>query len=215
MDSAATDAKPPREAILDAAEQVMRENGYAAVTSRRVAAVAGLKAQLVHYYFQSMDELFLEVFRRLAREILARQDEAEHADKPLRAMWDLLSDSRYRILIYEFVALGNHRKQVGTEFFQFGDELREKQVKLMRTALKRRGQTDFPWSPEFAAILLHALSRFLSLEAELGVSAGHANAIAVVNYYLDLYDRPESSLERRCRELEAENADLRAQLKKG
>ena len=48
-----------RQALLDAAEQVMREEGYAAVTSRRVAQRAGLKPQLVHYYFRTMDELFL------------------------------------------------------------------------------------------------------------------------------------------------------------
>ena len=56
----------PRGALLDAAEQLMLEEGYAAVTSRRVAAQAGLKPQLVHYYFRTMDDLFLAVFRRRA-----------------------------------------------------------------------------------------------------------------------------------------------------
>ena len=42
----------------------MRDEGYAAVTSRRVAEQAGLKPQLVHYYFRTMDDLFLEMFRR-------------------------------------------------------------------------------------------------------------------------------------------------------
>ena len=44
------------------------EEGYAAVTSRRVADAAGLKPQLVHYYFRTMEDLFLEVFRRRAEE---------------------------------------------------------------------------------------------------------------------------------------------------
>ena len=55
-----------RGVLLDAAEQLMLEDGYAAVTSRRVAERAGLKPQLVHYYFRTMDELFIEVFRRRA-----------------------------------------------------------------------------------------------------------------------------------------------------
>src|SRR5262249_22294781 len=38
-----------RNAILDATEAIMREEGYAAVSSRRVAEKAGLKSQLVHY----------------------------------------------------------------------------------------------------------------------------------------------------------------------
>ena len=42
----------------------MLEEGYAAVTSRRVAAKANLKPQLVHYYFRTMDDLFLAIHRR-------------------------------------------------------------------------------------------------------------------------------------------------------
>jgi len=52
--------------LLDAAEQLMLEDGSAAVTSRRVAERAGLKPQLVHYYFRTMDDLFIEVFRRMS-----------------------------------------------------------------------------------------------------------------------------------------------------
>src|SRR5690606_21688674 len=52
-----------RTRLLDAAERLLLREGYASVTSRRVAAEAGLKPQLVHYYFRTMDDLFLEVFR--------------------------------------------------------------------------------------------------------------------------------------------------------
>ena len=61
----APDAKN-RVVLLDAAEQLLLEEGYAAVTSRRVAEKAGLKPQLVHYYFRTMEDLFLAVFRRRA-----------------------------------------------------------------------------------------------------------------------------------------------------
>ena len=55
-----------RVVLLDAAEQLLLEEGYASVTSRRVAEKAGLKPQLVHYYFRTMEDLFLAVFRRMA-----------------------------------------------------------------------------------------------------------------------------------------------------
>ena len=63
----APDAKN-RGVLLDAAEELLLQEGYAAVTSRRVADAAGLKPQLVHYYFRTMEDLFLEVFRRRAEE---------------------------------------------------------------------------------------------------------------------------------------------------
>jgi AcrR family transcriptional regulator len=63
----APDAKN-RGVLLETAEQLMLEEGYVAVTSRRVADKAGLKPQLVHYYFRTMDDLFLAVFRRRAEQ---------------------------------------------------------------------------------------------------------------------------------------------------
>ncbi len=61
----APDAKN-RGVLLDAAEKLLLAGGYAAVSSRRVAEAAGLKPQLVHYYFRTMEDLFLAVFRRMA-----------------------------------------------------------------------------------------------------------------------------------------------------
>ena len=71
----APDAKN-RSVLLDAAERLMLEEGYAAVTSRRVAEKAGLKPQLVHYYFRTMEDLYLAVFRRRAEQGLEAQAQA-------------------------------------------------------------------------------------------------------------------------------------------
>src|SRR3954453_21912510 len=80
-----------REALIDATAQIMLEEGYAAATSRRVAAQAGVKPALVHYYFPTMDELYLAVFRRGAAVYLERQQEALSSDRPLHAFWDTLT----------------------------------------------------------------------------------------------------------------------------
>lgn len=215
MTAQPSDLMTSRELLLDAAEALMRESGYAEVTSRKVAAKAGLKPQLVHYYFRTMDDLFLAAFHRLAEDIIARQDAVEASDRPLRAMWSLLTDSRYRLLISEFVALGNHRPIIRDEFIKFGDQLRQKQVSVMERVLARHGLSDFPWSPAFAAILLHSLARFLAAESELGVSEGHADTLSVVNWYIERYDGAGQSLEARIAALEAENAELRKRLEEG
>ena len=69
----------------------MVEEGYAAATSRRVAAEAEVKPALVHYYFPSMDELFLDVLRAGAEMNLQRLREALSDGKPLHALWQLSS----------------------------------------------------------------------------------------------------------------------------
>src|SRR6478752_9671232 len=89
-----TEDSKTRGQLLDAAEALMVEEGYAAVTSRRVAAKAGLKPQLVHYYFRAMDDLYLEVFRRRADENLARYERAVAADGSLRTLWQMNAEPR-------------------------------------------------------------------------------------------------------------------------
>ena len=85
------DDSATRTALLDAAEALMLEEGYAAVSSRRIASKAGLP-NAIHYYFETMDDLFIELFRRGAARSLARQEEVLASPQPLWAFWDLLLD---------------------------------------------------------------------------------------------------------------------------
>ena len=68
-----TDTSKTRFVLLDITEQLMIEEGYAAVSSRRVAGIAGVTGGLVHYYFPTLDDLFVAVFRRRAEQQLERQ----------------------------------------------------------------------------------------------------------------------------------------------
>ncbi|MGK2908303.1 MAG: TetR family transcriptional regulator [Sphingobium sp.] len=44
------------------------EEGYAAVSGRKVAARAGLNASLIHYYFPTSDDLLVAAYRRCRTE---------------------------------------------------------------------------------------------------------------------------------------------------
>src|SRR6201988_3100932 len=65
-----------RDTLVDATSQIMVEEGYAAATSRRVAAKAGVKPALVHYYFPTLDDVYMDVFRRGAAIYLERPQQA-------------------------------------------------------------------------------------------------------------------------------------------
>ena len=90
-----------RSRLLDAAEQIMLRDGYAAVTSRRVESEAGLK---LHYHFGTLDDLFIEVFRRRAERNVERMQAALGSPEPLRAWWKLASDPRGTALLVELTA---------------------------------------------------------------------------------------------------------------
>ncbi len=125
-----------RAKLLDAAEALLIEEGYAAVTTRRVGAAAGLKPQLVHYYFHSMDELFIELFRRGADRNLARLEKAAAADPSLHNLWRLNMSARGGTFTTEMVALANHRKALRGEIANYAERFRAAQLKLFTAAFE-------------------------------------------------------------------------------
>ena len=162
-----------RARLLDAAELLLLEEGYAAVTSRRVGARAGLKPQLVHYYFRTMDDLFVEVFRRRAEENLARVERAVAADGSLRTLWELNADPRGATFTIEFVALANHRKGDRTEIARYAERFRAAQLEALTTALGALGVTDEQLPSIVALLMMTGVSQVMALEEALGVTAGH------------------------------------------
>ena len=159
--------------LLDAAERLLNDEGYAAVTSRRVAAEAGLKPQLVHYYFRTMDDLFLDLFRRRADENIARFERSIAEDGSLRNLWRLNADPRGAAFRIEWVALANHRKAVRTEVARYAERFRAVQIEAVTAALAAQGVDEEQIPPVVALLLMTGIGQVLALEGGLGVTAGH------------------------------------------
>ncbi len=178
----APDAKN-RGVLLDAAEQLMLEEGYAAVTSRRLAERAGLKPQLVHYYFRTMDDLFLAMFRRRAEQGLQVQAQAVKSPQPLWALWKFGTDPTATRITMEFAALANHRKSLRAEIAYYAERFRQGQIEAVSTALARY-DVDDEVPPVVWSVLFTSLSTVLVMEQELGMSAGHAETLELVERFL-------------------------------
>ena len=170
-----------RAAILDAAQQLLLDDGHAAVTSRRVAAAAGVKPPLVHYYFRTMDELLLAMFRRGAEANLQRQLAALASPRPLRALWELSADPLGTAVTVELMAMARHRPAIREEIAAYAERFRAIQVEALESHLAERGR-DIP--PVHASVFMVALSQLLVLERGLGVTTGHGEALEVVERYL-------------------------------
>ena len=196
--------------LLAAAKAVMEDAGYAAVTSRRVAAKAGLKPQLVHYYFESMDDLLVELFRGLAKEILDLQAAALKTEQPLHELWKFLADGNRRILLEQFLLMSRYHDGLQEEMKRFGSIYRQEQIALMTKLARENSVERFPWSPEFLAILFNALSRALSIEPSYGLDLGNKESMESLNYFLDKFDRKVPDPEATIKRLEEENAVLKA-----
>jgi AcrR family transcriptional regulator len=169
-----------RLALIDAAQLLMIEEGYAAVTSRRVAAKAGLKPQLVHYYFRTMDDLFVAMLRRGAEHNLERQAQALASPEPLRALWEVSFDPTGTALAVEFTALANHRKAIRAEIAAFAEQFRQGQADALAAVYADYGIDPDGLPPITLLVLMTAVSRVVAMERSLGISSGHEETLALV-----------------------------------
>ena len=177
-----------RAALVEAALELMIEGGYASVTSRQVAAKAGLKPQLVHYYFRTMDDLFLAVFRAGAELNLERQARALASDTPLRSWWAFSNDPAGTALTNEFIALANHNESIREEIATYAEHFRQLQADALGGVFKAYGidLDDFP--PLALLVVMTSLSRVINLESTLGVTTGHAEVLGLVERFLATYE---------------------------
>ncbi|GAA0954967.1 TetR/AcrR family transcriptional regulator [Actinocorallia libanotica] len=173
-----------REAILDAAEQIMLEEGYAGVTTRRVAARADVNQGMVYYHFGVMDDLFTELFRRGADKTFRRQAEALASPQPLWALWDMMQDPSHSALTMEFVALANHRKAIRGVIADSSSRFRRLQEEAITRILEERGAASDTWPPLALILFLSSVSRFLLMEQSFEISVGHDQMTAVVEDHL-------------------------------
>jgi AcrR family transcriptional regulator len=172
-------------AILDAAQKLMIEDGYAAVSARRVAVQAGIKPALVQYYFPTMDMLLLTLYRRAADLSIDNQVIALASPQPLRALWVLSSDARQAALAIEFMALANHRKSIQAEIARYSKRSRHLQAEALSTILRGTRFASSAFSAIGVSLILAGVARGLVMEEGLGIGEGHPDARAIVEIWLN------------------------------
>src|SRR5882757_3008006 len=178
-----------RVALIEATAQIILDEGYVAATSRRVAATAGVKPALVHYYFPSMDDLFVAVLRDKAEAILKRQRQAMAESEPLHALWQLNSAHDTQ-LFTEFLAMANHRKAIRSEIVSYAMRFRDLEEGAMTLALKARGIDLESFPPVVMSMIMGGLARMVLHEQGLGITRGHDEARAFIAQCLDRFEMP-------------------------
>ena len=179
--------------ILDATEQLMLEEGYAAVSTRRVAGKAGLKPPLVHYYFPKTDDLLLAVYRRSAERNQERLAKALASETPLQALWMLNTDAMRTGLAVEFMGMATHRKVIRDEIAHYVQRSRSAQAETLTRLFSNQKLDPSVCPPSGVSMLIAGISRSLIMEEALGISSGHAEAVAFVEWWLQRLDADRAS----------------------
>ena len=79
--------------LLEAAKKVLRQNGYSGLSTRDVAAAAGVPLSQIHYHFGSKQGLVLALFEYLNAQLIDRQNALFHDPTlKLSEQWDRACD---------------------------------------------------------------------------------------------------------------------------
>lgn len=167
-----------RTLFVEAAEALLREEGYMSISARQVAAKAGLKTQLLYYYFQTMDDLILAVVKRINERRQQRFEEALAAANPLRAIWELNSDPSSATVSAELTSIATHREAIREEIVRSAQQFRSQQIEAVSRLIGTRGKADYP----AAGLVMIAIgvARTIITESALGLTEGHAEALAII-----------------------------------
>ncbi len=146
--------------ILAAARTCLLEEGYARLSTRRVAEAAGVPLSQIHYHFGSKQQLVLRILRAENERLLERQTRMYAGPEALSKQWDQACDfleldmaSGYVRVLQELVAAGWSDAALAASLRELmGDWFRLLTDVARRTA-ERHGPLG-PFSPEEAGVLM-------------------------------------------------------------
>jgi TetR/AcrR family transcriptional regulator len=173
-----------RAQLIEATEQLLREEGHAALTARQVAAQAGIKPQLLYYYFRTMDDLVLAVVRQIIAKRSGRFEQALLSPQPLRALWGMNSDPSGALLGSQLISLAGHREAIRAEIVRSADQFRSMQIAAVSRLLDKYNVDETTYSAAGIVMLMVGLGRAIVTESVLGVSVGHVEALELMEQTL-------------------------------
>ena len=166
-----TSERPTRGTILEAARERLLADGYANLSTRKVAAEAGVPLSQVHYHFGSKQGLILALLEMENRQRLERQQEMYSADAPLWQRYeqacDFLEDdleSGYVRVLQEMIAAGWSEPAVGAAVRELLLGWYQLLTDVMRRAESEHGPLG-PFTAEELATLI--ANSFIGSEAAL------------------------------------------------
>lgn len=180
------------EAFLDAAERLLVEIGYAKISTRRLGEEAGANHGLIHYYFGSMEQLFVRVLERYTERLIERQRAMYAAPVPFIQKWraairylDEDRESGYQKIWYELQALAWNkpelRERVAHVRRQWGDVLNEAFTK----AAEEYGIDTERFPGKALAVLVGTFNEGMILNRLSGLYDGHAELLTMIDGWLE------------------------------
>jgi len=175
------------QALLDAAEQLLVEVGYAGITTRRIAETAGVNHGLVHYYFGSNEALLVQTLERFTARLITRQRALYAADLPFQEKWRtameylVSEDATYEKIWLELQALAWNRPELQTRLAAVNAEWRAVLTEAFAEPHRELG-VEMPLEALVALVMTFNLG--MIVERLGGIQTGHAELLDWIDGWL-------------------------------
>jgi AcrR family transcriptional regulator len=179
------------EAFLDAAERLLISDGYVGVSVRRLADEAGANHGLVHYYFGSMEELFLRVLERFTERLIRRQQSMYATDAPFIEKWraamryleeDL--QTGYPKVWLELQAMAWNRPEMRERVVRVNSEWRAVLSEAFSRGMEEYGLDPGGFPVEAVVSLVMTFNEGMMLERLSGIAEGHDELLGTIDGWL-------------------------------
>lgn len=180
-----------RDAVLDAAQRLLVEVGYAGLTTRRLAAAAGVNQGLIHYYFGSLEEVLFQAFERYSEALIERQRALYAKPEPFLDKWrtaaryleqDLAAG--YPKIGFELSALGWNNPRFRARTKAVLSKWRAVLTGAFRTALVEYGLDAKRFPLEGVVSLVMTFQLGYMFESLGGIEEGHRALLTMMDGWL-------------------------------
>jgi AcrR family transcriptional regulator len=175
-------------ALLDAAERLLVDAGYSAITTRRLAEEAGLNHGLVHYYFGSIENVLARTLERFTARLVERQREMYAAKMPFIEKWRTAmrylveEDVRYEKVWLELQALSWNRPEMRDHLTKINGEWRAVLTDAFARPRKELG-IDMPLDALVSLVVTFNIG--IIVERLSGITTGHADLLEWIDAFLE------------------------------
>src|SRR5215207_1296577 len=198
LDQRVARGKATRAQILNAARDLLREDGFAGATTRAVADRANVRLSLVHYHFGGKGPLLAALLEEENARLLARQQALFDSDEPLADKWRtacayLREDLRsgYVRILWELWAAGLADEELASRWREAMTGWRDLLTSVVAAWAAEVG-VELPMSPRALATLVANAFQGAEVELLAGViedEAPHFEALEVVARLIEGLDR--------------------------
>jgi AcrR family transcriptional regulator len=175
------------DALLDAAERLLVDVGYARITTRRLAEAAGVNHGLVHYYFGSNENLLVRALERFTERLVERQRELYASDEPFVEKWRtamrylVSEDATYEKIWLELQALAWNHPELRARLARVNGEWRAVLTEAFAEPHRRLG-IDMPLEALVSLVMTFNIG--IIVERLGGIDTGHAALLDWIDRWL-------------------------------